>query len=171
MSKVVDNELYLYIPFRFQITFKEYILQQAEGDEIILCSGAFSECSGLEATMEPKEIKEGGRNWGSAQRAGRTSFSNVVLKRGITTTKDLWEWFELVGKGGYATRLTAEITMFDHAGKGVMAWHLIKAMPVKFKTADLNSNASEVAVEEIHLAHEGLTRASASDASLFSAGS
>lgn len=169
MSKVIDNELFPYIPFRFQIEFKEQLLTAAEGKDLVLCSGAFAECSGLEASMAPKVINEGGRNWGVAQRCGQVVFGTVVLKRGITTTKDLWAWFELVGKGAYAHRMNAQITMFDHAGQGVMAWSLVNALPIKFKTADLNAKAADVAVEELHLAHEGLGRADASSASLFSA--
>lgn len=170
MSKVVDNTLFPYIPFRFQIAFKEQLIGKGEAEGVVLCSGAFSECSGLEATMEPKVIKEGGRNWGAAQRAGKVTFSTVILKRGMTSNQDLWAWFELVGKNAYAHRLNTEITMFDHAGKGLMSWNLSKAMPIKFKTADLNASASDVAIEEIHLAHEGLSRAQASSASLFSGG-
>ena len=37
-----------------------------------------------------------------------------------------------------------------------MTWVLRHAMPVKFKTADLNAKASEVGIEELHVAHEGL---------------
>ena len=29
-------------------------------------------------------------------------------------------------------------------------------MPVKFKAADLNAKGSEIGIEELHLAHEGL---------------
>ena len=89
-----------------------------------LCSGAFAECTGLEATMEPKVIKEGGRNYGAAQRVGPVSFATVVLKRGMTTTRDLWKWFQLVAGGAYAYRLSAEITMQDTAGEAVLAWRL-----------------------------------------------
>ena len=156
-----------YLPFRFRLEFKERMLGQAPGGEIALCSGAFSECSGLEATLEPKVIKEGGRNWGAAQRAGKISFATVVLKRGITDAQDLWAWFEYVGKGSYGHRIDATVTMFDTAGKGVMAWTLANALPTKFKTADLNAKATDVAIEEIHLAHEGLSRANANSQSLF----
>ena len=48
------------IGFRFQVDFKEQMLANAtEGGEVLLCRGAFAECSGLEVTMEPKTIKEG----------------------------------------------------------------------------------------------------------------
>ena len=146
--------------FRFQVDFKEQMLtNETEGGEVLLCSGAFSECSGLEVTMEPKVIKEGGRNWGAAQRMGAVSFGTVVLKRGLTDTADLWAWFSLVGEGAYAKRLNVSITMFDQAGKGVFAWTLLKAMPIKFKAPDFNATQNEVAIEELHLVHEGLGRA------------
>jgi len=49
--------------------------------------------------MEVKVIKEGGRNYGVIQRSGLVTFATVVLKRGMTTTRDLYKWFELVAMG------------------------------------------------------------------------
>jgi phage tail-like protein len=145
--------------FRFQVDFKEQMLNnRGEGDDVFLCRGAFSECSGLEATMEPKTIKEGGRNWGAAQRSGPISFGTVVLKRGLTATSDLWTWFKLVGSGAYAQRLDVTITLFDQSGEGVFSWTLLNAMPTKLKAPDLSSTSGEVAIEELHLVHEGLGR-------------
>jgi phage tail-like protein len=132
----------------------------ANNGDVTLCGGAFSECTGLEATMEPKVIKEGGRNYGPAQRAGQVTFATIILKRGMTSARDMWKWWELVSTGGYAYRLAATITMFDTAGNAVLAWNLEKAMPVKFKAADLNAKGTDVGIEELHLAHEGLTLAS-----------
>ena len=145
--------------FRFQVDFKEQMLtNETEGGEVVLCSGAFSECSGLEATMEPKTIREGGRNWGAVQRMGGITFGTVVLKRGLTSTDDLWTWFNLIGQGAYAQRLNVTITMFDQAGRGVFSWTLLKAMPVRFKAPDLSAAGNEVAIEELHLVHEGMGR-------------
>jgi phage tail-like protein len=36
-------------------------------------------------------------------------------------------------------------------------WKLRNAMPVKFRVGDLNAKGSDVAVEELHLVHEGLS--------------
>lgn len=150
------------IGFRFQVDFKEQMLANAtEGGEVLLCRGAFAECSGLEVTMEPKTIKEGGRNWGANQRMGQVSFSTVVLKRGLSSNGDLWTWFSLVGQGAYAQRLNVTITLFDQAGEGLYSWTLLKAMPIKFKAPDLIASNSEVAIEELHLVHEGLRREAA----------
>lgn len=140
--------------FRFQVEFTEARLS---GTNQNLCSGAFSECTGLEATMEPKVIKEGGRNYGAVQRAGPVTFSTVILKRGMTTSRDLWRWFELVSSNAaYAYRLTAVITLLDGNNQAQLKWQLDQVLPIKFKAADFNAKGTEVGVEELHLAHEGL---------------
>jgi phage tail-like protein len=146
--------------FRFEVTFLEESPPPGarQGGAPELCRGAFSECSGLEATMEPKVIREGGRNYGVAQRAGRVTFGTVVLRRGVTSNHDLWHWFELVSRGAYAYRLTATLTVRG-PGKNlppVLRWRLRYCIPTKFKAADAKATSNEVAIEELHLAHEGL---------------
>lgn len=144
--------------FRFHVDFLTASLQsQSSSEQVSVCHGAFSECTGLEATMEPKVIKQGGDNYGAPQRAGTIAFATVVLKRGMTTNQDLWKWFNAVTTGGYSYRLTVIINVFDIKGHAVLAWQLERAMPIKFKAADLNSKATEVGIEELHLVHEGLT--------------
>lgn len=127
------------------------------GSEQNLCEGAFSDVSGIEATMESKSIKEGGANYGAHQRAGQVSFSTVVLKRGVTAARDLWTWWQVFSGGAYAHRLTVRITLADSTGTPVMTWKLERAMPVKFKAADFNAKATEIGIEELHFVHEGLT--------------
>lgn len=149
------NDIPLHV-FRFHVSFSQQSLVNASGAEVALCRGAFSDCTGLEATMEPKVIKVGGSNYGAVQRAGPVSFATVVLKRGMTDTRDLWNWFARVGAGAYAYRLQVEIEMRNSADEPVVRWALRRAMPVKFKAADLNAKGSEIGIEELHLVHEGL---------------
>jgi phage tail-like protein len=127
------------------------------GGPVDICTGAFAECTGLEATMEPKAIKEGGTNYGIAQRAGPITFATVVLKRGISTNRNLWQVFDTVAAGKFAPRLQVTITVMDMANRPAIAWQLDRAMPVKFKFADLNAKGAEVGIEELHLVHEGLS--------------
>ncbi len=144
--------------FRFYVEFTEDRLSSGRGQPVSLCDGAFSECTGLEATMEPKVIQEGGYNYGAHQRVGPVTFSTVILKRGITTTRHLWQWFEFVTNASFYTyRLEVKITLLDHSGSPQLAWQLDKALPVKFKGPDLSATATEVGIEELHIAHEGLT--------------
>jgi phage tail-like protein len=140
--------------FRFHVRFHQ---RGGAAGPVPLCQGAFSECTGLEATMEAKQIKEGGSNYGAVSRVGPVSFATVVLKRGVTSGSDLWKWFQLVAGGGYGFRLDVEVEMQNAAGDPVLTWALHGALPVKFKAADLNGRGNEVGIEELHLAHEGLS--------------
>jgi phage tail-like protein len=153
----MSDPLYPFPLYRFHVEFR----REAEND-VSLAHGAFSECTGLEATMEPKVIKAGGLNYGAFQRAGRVTFATVVLKRGITTSRDLWKWFSHVNeRGKYAFRLDVKIVVFgeraDSESQPSLTVRLTRALPVKFKSGDLNARTTEVGIEELHLAHEGLT--------------
>ena len=139
--------------FRFRVRFTR---SGGEGGQEDVCGGAFAECTGLESSMEPKAIKAGGMNYGVVQRAGPVNFATVVLKRGMTKTPDLFRWYQLVAGGAYAWRLSAELVVLDTAGEPALTWGLDHCLPVKFKAADLNARGTEIGIEELHLAHEGL---------------
>lgn len=144
--------------FRFVVSVVDHpVGGDAPGSEQEIARGAFSEVSGLEGSMEPFEIKEGGRNWGANQRVGRTTFATVVLKRGMTSTRHLWTWFKDVANGAYGHRFDVIITLHDLREKPVMRWRLERALPVKYKAADLIASSNDVGIEELHLVHEGLT--------------
>ncbi len=148
--------------FRFQVEFERVTLSDGTSQGAVdLCKGAFSECTGLEATMEPKVVKAGGWNYGARQRTGPVTFGTVILKRGITSSRDLWKWFSQVNeKNRYAFRLNVAIRVArpgeDLPGE-TLTIRLQRALPIKFKCADLSARATEVSVEELHLAHEGFT--------------
>jgi phage tail-like protein len=144
--------------------------------------GGFSEISGLEAMMEHKAIKAGGRNYGAFMRAGPVSFGTVVLKRGIVRSQHLWRWWSMFAGADGASdgrplttnrcnlliglistigqvRQPMDLKAFKKEGikpKVQLGWRLKNAMPVKFRVGDLNGKGSDVAIEEIHLVHEGL---------------
>jgi phage tail-like protein len=146
--------------FRFRVEVASEVISNVPGGNpppsgaVEMC---FAECTGLEATMEPKTIKEGGRNYGAGQRPGNVTFATVVLKRGVSTDRGLWTIFNNATSGQYAARLQVTITLVDGDLAPIMGWQLDQAMPVKFKFADLNGKATEVGIEELHFVHEGLS--------------
>jgi phage tail-like protein len=165
----MSDPLYPFPLFRFHVEFR-----RVKDNDVQLAHGAFSECTGLEATMEPKVIKAGGANYGAFQRAGRVTFATVILKRGITTSRDLWTWFSHINERGmYAFRLDVKIMVLgeteiapppgepdpspEPSTEPRLTIQLFRALPVKFKSGDLNAKATDVGIEELHLAHEGLT--------------
>lgn len=159
---LADQAQYPLHVFRFHVEFLGYPLVGGKpAKPVPIGNGAFSDCTGLEATMEPKVIKSGGANYGPAQRAGPVTFATVVLKRGMTSTRELWNWFYRVNeKGKYALRMDVTIQLAGHDGdfsKPARTFQLTRALPIKFKAADLNARGQEIGIEELHLAHEGLS--------------
>jgi len=155
---MAENDSVPFGNFQYTLEFTGTPLDGSSDSNSAVAAGAFAECSGLEATMEPKVIKEGGQNYGTHQRAGSVSFATVILRRGMTSNTDLWKWFsDLTLNRGYTLRKDVTINHLDHSTKIVVrSWQLSRAMPVKFKSSDLNAKGADIAIEEIHLVHEGL---------------
>lgn len=152
-----------FIPFRFHVLLfsasgSSANDQDRQAPSNVLCQGAFSEVSGLEVSMTPKKVAEGGWNWGERLRVGTSTFQPITLKRGTTAMNDAFEWYDLVARrANYALRLTGRIEVYDSNGQPPMlAWELTNVLPIKFKGSDLNSTATQIAVEELQIAHEGL---------------
>lgn len=139
--------------FNFSV---EITLDGVDGVSNPICGAAFSECDGLEITLEPKTIREGGRNNGPIHLAGAMSYGQLTLKRGMTNSFDLWKWFEQLatpGKGGYRT--SASVIMLAADGIAEQArFELTGCLPVKLKAPALNAKDGLVAVEEIQIAYE-----------------
>ena len=54
--------------------------------------GGFSECTGLEMSLQVEEYKEGGRNSEVLKFPTRVTWSNITLKKGIGAGTALWDW-------------------------------------------------------------------------------
>ena len=125
-------------------------------DSARLCGAAFSECDGLEMTMEVKTIREGGNNARQIRMAGPAAFGPVTLKRGMTSTFDLWHWFrDTLDDPGL--RANAEVVVLAADGRSERArFVLSRCLPVKLKAPPLNAKDGVVAIEELQIAYESL---------------
>jgi phage tail-like protein len=118
--------------------------------------GGFSECSGLEMTQSEEKLKEGGRNDAELRFPTRTSWSNLVLKRGVSRiSQSGWDWLYGFGNGK-VKRMDGVIMLLDAHHLPHNIWTFKRAFPVKFTGPTLNATGHDVAVETLELAHEGL---------------
>lgn len=121
-----------------------------------LIVAGFSEVSGLQAEIEVQEYREGGLNGYTHKRAGPVKYpSNLTLKKGITDSSELWSWYRDV-MSGKIQRKPVDVVLMNSAGEEWRRWKLQNAYPVKWTGPDMKAAASEVAVETLELAHEGL---------------
>ena len=116
----------------------------------------FSEVSGLQSELEVQEYREGGVNEYTHKFAGPAKYpSNLILKRGIADKNGLWPWYSKVVQGT-VQRQTVTVLLMNNSGDETRRWQLINAYPVKWSGPDLKATASEVAIETLELAHDGL---------------
>jgi phage tail-like protein len=123
----------------------------------------FSECAGLQMETKVFEYKEGGRNETTLKFPESTAFGNITLKRGMTRSNDLIDWQLDVVNGAFEKNPRSQnpnvaIVLRDEKGTEVKRWNLIRALPVKWLGPDMKAMASEVAIETLEIAHEGIQR-------------
>ncbi len=115
----------------------------------------FSECSGLEASLDIEEYKEGGNNGTTLKFPTRATWTNLMLKRGIAVSEDLWQWHYDFAEG-VGSRRDGIIALMNDQQVPVRVWMFLRGIPIKWRGPVLNAAQSQVALEELEIAHEGL---------------
>lgn len=127
-----------------------------DGDSAPLCAAEFSECDGLELTIDVKTIREGGNNGAQVKLAGPAGYGQLTLKRGMTAGFDLWRWFERTIREPQV-RATGEVVIYAQDGQTRQAtFALDRCLPIKLKAPPLNAREGIVAIEELQVAYESL---------------
>ena len=124
----------------------------------LICSAAFAECDGLEMSMEVKTIREGGNNGTQIRLTGPRSYGQLTLKRGMTASFDLWDWFAATLTNP-ALRADGEVVLYAAriSETPCARFLLTRCLPVKLKAPPLNAADGKVAIEEFQVAYETLT--------------
>jgi phage tail-like protein len=124
-----------------------------------IAQASFMECSGLDATTEVIETREGGDNTTVRKLPGKTTYADITLRRGMTESRELWQWRSdvIVGK---VQRKNGSIVLYDlRNSEEVLRWNFVNAWPTRWEGPSLQASGSEVAVETLTIAHEGIERA------------
>jgi len=123
-----------------------------------VAEGHFIECSGLDVTIDTVEYREGGQSQVVHKVPTFARYGDACLRHGVTASTDLWQWF-LSTVRGEVNRRNVTIVLLDAKGTTpVIQWNLLAALPVRWKGATLRATAHEIAVEEIALSYESLSR-------------
>jgi phage tail-like protein len=122
-----------------------------------ITSGGFSRVKGLSREVKYESYREGGVNDYEHKLITQVSYPVVVLERGLAL-EDLWKW-ALKTADGEPERKTLRIRLQNEAGEKLWAWQIEHALPVKWSVSDLDSQSSQVVMESLELAHQGLRKA------------
>jgi phage tail-like protein len=138
-------------------TFTGKFLVEVDG----LTIGTFTEVDGLEVEVGVETFEEGGQNQYVHKLPGRMSWPNLVLKRGVTKADNLFEWLAesagdgMAAKGNKVVRKSAAVTLLSDKGERLRAWEVAAAFPIKWHGPRFAASSTELATEELEIAHHG----------------
>lgn len=133
-----------------------FLVSLGNGDETSVIAG-FSDVSGLGTEINYSEYRNGNDVVNTVRKVPNTfKQEDVTLKRGLVGSTDLFQWVKEVREGADRRR-SVTITLLDEARNPVSSFKLLNAQPKKWVGPTLAAKGGgEVAMEELHLTHEGI---------------
>jgi phage tail-like protein len=145
-----DQTLFTTFNFRVEISVP------GVSDDAI-CEAAFSECDGLELSMEPKTFQQGGDLTRQIHLAGPVTYSPLTLKRGMTADLGLWRWFtEVMKTDRRGLRGQASVVILAANGEPQVTFTLSDCLPIKLRAPALNAREGLLAIEELQIVYAAL---------------
>jgi len=117
----------------------------------------FSEVSGLNIENKVIEYRDGASlEFSKIKMPGMREFSNISLKRGVFKgNNEFHAWLNTISLNSVERR-DITISLLDENHEPTVVWKIKNAFPVKVQSTDLKADGSEVAIEQLDIAHEGL---------------
>ena len=117
----------------------------------------FMEVSGLGIELDVVAYREGDSPDSTASlMPGQRRYPPVVLKRAIVKgDNEFFAWIS-GAQFGQVERRDVVISLLDANHTPTMSWRLLHAFPSKLDYAPLNARGSDVAIESLTLAYQGL---------------
>ena len=118
----------------------------------------FLEFSGLRTTSEVFEIQEGGLNGATHKRPGPARYDNLVLRVATNASLALLEWRDKYLRSDFAGLASdsGAVVIYANNGEEVRRYSFVRAWPVSWEGPELSSSSSQIAVESLEIAFDGL---------------
>lgn len=130
--------------------------------------GVFMDCKGFKCSQEVIEVCEVTPNkWGKQNKGmvvrtkipGNVKTSNLVLRRGLTSSTALWQWFDDIQSGNwFKQRRDGSLTIYDQASEVQARFQFFRAWPTNYSIADVSATSTDIEIEELELACEEFKR-------------
>lgn len=164
---------------------KFYVGIQLDGSQEI--DAYFMECLGFKVTQEAIEITEvtpqsWGQKAGSQPQAkkgrvmrtkipGNIKTENITLRRGLSVSMTIWNWFARVAEGQWAgdgvsrnstsgkgQRFDGHLVIYDQSATERARFVFSGAWPISYKIGDLKVSNKDFEIEEVELAIDSFKR-------------
>lgn len=128
----------------------------------------FKDCKGFKTTQDVIEACEvTPKKWAQASRGqvvrtkvpGNVKYTNIVLRRGLSSSQTIWTWFATVQGGEWGKeRRDGSLNILDQAGTIQARYEFSRAWPASYSIADVSVDGAELEIEEMEIAVEELKR-------------
>ncbi|WP_437987469.1 phage tail protein [Sorangium sp. So ce117] len=135
-----------YLGFNFQVEIGSLIV------------GGFSSISGLRIQTAVESRREGGVNTHEHRLPGPTSYTDLILRRGMSDMDNLWSWYQQVIAGKFS-RYDGTVHLMDRTGAFLKQWHFRSAYPIAWEGPEFDAASNQVLFQSLTLAHDGIFEA------------
>jgi phage tail-like protein len=120
---------------------------------------SFTEVTGMDQQVEVIEYRHSdSKDFSKIKMPGMRKFSNITLKRGkFEGDFDYNNWLDSIANDRTGQRRDVVVRLMNEKHEPVAVWKAARCFPVKVTAPDLKSDANEVAIESMEIAHEGFT--------------
>jgi len=127
-------------------------------------SGYFTQVSGIGSETEVIQQKVVNSETGETiinQIPGRLSWTPVSLKRGVTSSMDIWQWRQQVVEGKIDdARINCSIIAYSQDNAEIARWNFENAWPSKVVGPEMDAGSTNYLIEDVTIVHEGMLRVS-----------
>ncbi len=157
----VDGFSELLIASRFYLELK------LDGSDDTI-DATFLECQGFKREHDVADIHEvTPETWANAKMGrvarvrlpGNTKTENIILRRGMTTSITLWNWFSAVEEGKWSEQCRdGSLVIYNQAAEEQARFNFTGAWPLRYQASDVSAKSSEMEIEELEMAVEKFIR-------------
>jgi phage tail-like protein len=127
-------------------------------------SGYFTQVTGIGSETEVIQQKVVNSETGETiiqQIPGRLSWTPVTMKRGVTSSMDIWEWRQDVVDGKIDdARTNCSIVAYSQDNTEIARWNFENAWPSKVVGPEMDAGSTNYTIEDVTIVHEGVLRVS-----------
>lgn len=117
----------------------------------------FQSVSGLSVDITTEEYAEGGENRFKHKLPLKTTYPNLVLKRGLILGSELTDWCKNAIENFEFELKDITVMLLDSTHSPLMTWEVVGAMPVKWAVDEFSAMESKIVVESIELSYKYFT--------------
>jgi phage tail-like protein len=127
-------------------------------------SGYFTQVGGIGSETEVIQQKIVNSETGETmirQIPGRLTWTPITMKRGLTSSVDIWKWREEVVAGSIdKARTNCSIIAYSQDQKEIARWNLENAWPSKVVGPEMDAGSTNYMIEDLTIVHEKVIRVS-----------